>query len=376
MGAHAAPPNAAPAARPAGCTLPPPLAGPLCGLLKVAEVRRLAADLGLSCITAHKADATQVVASAPASASASETILQAAQQKAPEARAGAAATAAAAPWDGRGGGGSAGGAAQPGPALVFEAGSFDCVMLDPPCSALGLRPRLVHAWTLPQVRHGGGGGVAMRTPGQQVHAHFIRRPPAACLRRTHTRTHASKQARARARAHTHTNTQTRHGGCPCLPPCARPQLRALASYQRALLHSAVALLRPGGRLLYCTCTVNPDENEANVAWALDRCGRPPASSSAVCAPKCSAVLPPRFMDVDAAGGNADGWVGHMSLARPPFTPTCPPPPTPTCLNLPRPDPTPTPTPRAQGLAWSCCRPCPAWAWRAWWGRTPSRARVG
>ncbi len=48
------------------------------------------------------------------------------------------------------------------------------------------------------------------------------------------------------------------------------QLRALAAYQRALLHTAVALLDAGGTLVYCTCTVNPDENEGNVAWALDR----------------------------------------------------------------------------------------------------------
>lgn len=55
-----------------------------------------------------------------------------------------------------------------------------------------------------------------------------------------------------------------------LSVCAPTQLRALAAYQRALLHTAVALLAPGGTLVYCTCTVNPDENEGNVAWALDR----------------------------------------------------------------------------------------------------------
>ncbi len=80
----------------------------------------------------------------------------------------------------------------------YPAETFDSVILDAPCSALGLRPRLLHAsWSL-------------------------------------------------------------------------PQLRALASYQRALLHTAVHALKPGGRLVYSTCTVNPAECEANVRWVLDR----------------------------------------------------------------------------------------------------------
>lgn len=61
---------------------------------------------------------------------------------------------------------------------------FDYILLDAPCSALGLRPRLLVDWSL-------------------------------------------------------------------------PALQKLASYQRALLHSAVHCLRPGGKLVYCTCTINP-----------------------------------------------------------------------------------------------------------------------
>lgn len=67
--------------------------------------------------------------------------------------------------------------------------SFDYVLLDPPCSALGLRPRLLH-------------------------------------------------------------------------DIALPQLRKVASYQRAMIHNAVALLKPGGQLVYCTCTINPGEQHA------------------------------------------------------------------------------------------------------------------
>jgi len=41
-----------------------------------------------------------------------------------------------------------------------------------------------------------------------------------------------------------------------------------AARQRDILQSAVAMLRPGGRLVYSTCTFNPIENEQIVAWLL------------------------------------------------------------------------------------------------------------
>ena len=43
-----------------------------------------------------------------------------------------------------------------------------------------------------------------------------------------------------------------------------------AHKQRALLESAWACLRPGGRLLYSTCSFAPEENEAVVAQLLER----------------------------------------------------------------------------------------------------------
>ena len=43
----------------------------------------------------------------------------------------------------------------------------------------------------------------------------------------------------------------------------------LAGQQRSLLVSAVKALRPGGRLVYSTCTVAPQENEANVNFLLN-----------------------------------------------------------------------------------------------------------
>jgi 16S rRNA C967 or C1407 C5-methylase (RsmB/RsmF family) len=78
-----------------------------------------------------------------------------------------------------------------------QPGSFDAVLLDAPCSALGLRPRLLMGWQL-------------------------------------------------------------------------PQLEALAAYQRALLHAAVHVLKPGGSLVYCTCTINPG---ARVFWHSCVCRR-------------------------------------------------------------------------------------------------------
>ena len=48
------------------------------------------------------------------------------------------------------------------------------------------------------------------------------------------------------------------------------ELQSAAGYQRRLLAAAVALLAPGGRLVYSTCSVSPLENESNVRWALDQ----------------------------------------------------------------------------------------------------------
>jgi len=46
------------------------------------------------------------------------------------------------------------------------------------------------------------------------------------------------------------------------------KVRECARKQRALIVSAFAALRPGGRLLYCTCSFAPEENELVVAHLL------------------------------------------------------------------------------------------------------------
>lgn len=68
---------------------------------------------------------------------------------------------------------------------------------------------------------------------------------------------------------------------PCSALGNRPQLRndmspkMLASYpvvQKKLFRAAVGLLKPGGVLVYSTCTINAAENEQVVAWALEKFG--------------------------------------------------------------------------------------------------------
>ena len=43
-----------------------------------------------------------------------------------------------------------------------------------------------------------------------------------------------------------------------------------AARQREILSAAALMVRPGGRLVYSTCTYNPAENEKNVSWFIDQ----------------------------------------------------------------------------------------------------------
>lgn len=52
-------------------------------------------------------------------------------------------------------------------------------------------------------------------------------------------------------------------------------VRQCAALQREILTSAVEALRPGGFLLYSTCTFNADENECNVEWLAAGMGLEP-----------------------------------------------------------------------------------------------------
>lgn len=49
-------------------------------------------------------------------------------------------------------------------------------------------------------------------------------------------------------------------------------IKEMQKLQRELIKAAVACLAPGGTLVYSTCSLEPDENELNVAWALAEYG--------------------------------------------------------------------------------------------------------
>lgn len=65
-----------------------------------------------------------------------------------------------------------------------------------------------------------------------------------------------------------TGTIRRH---PDLPFVRKPaDVEALTALQGQLLDRALGFLKPGGRLVYCTCSLLPEEGEAQVATALQR----------------------------------------------------------------------------------------------------------
>lgn len=47
----------------------------------------------------------------------------------------------------------------------------------------------------------------------------------------------------------------------------------MAHKQKKLIHSAIETLKPGGRLVYSTCTFSPEENEGVLDFALKKFAR-------------------------------------------------------------------------------------------------------
>ncbi len=52
----------------------------------------------------------------------------------------------------------------------------------------------------------------------------------------------------------------------------RRNVKSLRALQRRIAERALPRLRPGGELIYATCSLDPDENEAQVKWLIDTCG--------------------------------------------------------------------------------------------------------
>jgi len=89
-----------------------------------------------------------------------------------------------------------------------------------------------------------------------------------------------------------TGTIRRH---PDVPWTKKPgDVETLAAVQAKLLNRAAALLRPGGRLVYCTCSLEPEEGEAQIAAFLRR---NPDFKRAPIEPGAEPI-PPEFVDDD------------------------------------------------------------------------------
>ncbi len=65
-----------------------------------------------------------------------------------------------------------------------------------------------------------------------------------------------------------TGTIRRHPDLPHARPS--PDLRPLLELQSKLIDAALGWLKPGGRLLYCTCSLFPKEGERQISQALER----------------------------------------------------------------------------------------------------------
>ena len=52
----------------------------------------------------------------------------------------------------------------------------------------------------------------------------------------------------------------------------KESLRELVKLQRGILSNAVKYVKPGGILVYSTCTINPAENEENFIWIQENYG--------------------------------------------------------------------------------------------------------
>ena len=149
---------------------------------------------------------------------------------------------------GGGGGGSGGGDAAldagGGSVLALDRSAARVAAMDALVARLGLggvvRTRCLDATAAPKVLLGGGGGGS--DGGEGLFDRVLLDPPCSAL-----------------------------GLRPQLQQAAglsTADLRGCAEYQRRLIDAAVALLRPGGTLVYSTCTTNPAENEENVGYAL------------------------------------------------------------------------------------------------------------
>jgi len=118
-----------------------------------------------------------------------------------------------------------------------------------------------------------------------------------------------------------TGTIRRHPDVPWLKSAA--DIVKLAALQRRLLDRAVALTKPGGTLVYCTCSLEPEENEQVIADLLARrpnVRRAPLTAADLfgCADLITKAgdlrtLPCHFPDTDSRFAGIDGFYAARLL---------------------------------------------------------------
>jgi 16S rRNA (cytosine967-C5)-methyltransferase len=118
-----------------------------------------------------------------------------------------------------------------------------------------------------------------------------------------------------------TGTIRRHPDVPWLKSAA--DIVKLAALQRRLLDRAVALTKPGGTLVYCTCSLEPEENEQVIADLLARrpnVRRAPLTAADLfgCADLITKdgdlrTLPCHFPDTDSRFAGIDGFYAARLL---------------------------------------------------------------
>ncbi|MGN6747451.1 MAG: RsmB/NOP family class I SAM-dependent RNA methyltransferase [Xanthobacteraceae bacterium] len=118
-----------------------------------------------------------------------------------------------------------------------------------------------------------------------------------------------------------TGTIRRHPDVPWLKSTG--DIAKLSALQRRLLDRAVALTKPGGMLVYCTCSLEPEENEHVIADLLARMPtlrRAPIAAAEVfgCAELINydgdlRTLPCHFADSDSRFAGIDGFYAARLL---------------------------------------------------------------
>jgi 16S rRNA (cytosine967-C5)-methyltransferase len=112
-----------------------------------------------------------------------------------------------------------------------------------------------------------------------------------------------------------TGTIRRHPDVPWLK--SEADISVLAALQRRLLDRTVELLKPGATLVYCVCSLEPEEAEEQIAALLardPRLARKPVAALEVCdhaefltADGDLRTLPPQLPDADPRWGGLDGF---------------------------------------------------------------------